>query len=259
VPIDDKVKASLIARGTPGFSGADLANAMNEAALLAAREGKDEIIQHHLEEAVEKVLAGPERKSRRLLEKGRKRVAYHETGHALVAYFCPNADPVAKITIIPRGKAALGYTLQLPEEEQFLLTKSAILDKICVSMGGRVAEEIILGEVSSGAQNDLEVATEMARGMVTRFGMSEDIGPMALSRETTPYLRTPWGQEQANVSPELSSHIDKEIKKILSAQDERARNILTKNKKILERVAEKLLQVEVLNAEEFEEIIKNEQ
>ena len=258
-PLSSNVDLKNIALRTPGFSGADLANTMNEAALLAAREGKDEIAQHHLEEAVEKVLAGPERKSRRLLERERKRVAYHETGHALVAYFCPNADPVAKITIIPRGKAALGYTLQLPEEEQFLLTKSAILDKICVSMGGRVAEEIILGEVSSGAQNDLEVATEMARGMVTRFGMSEDIGPMALSRETTPYLRMPWSQQQANVSPELSSLIDKEVKKILSAQDKRARNILTENKKILERVAERLLQVEVLNAEEFEKIIKNEQ
>jgi cell division protease FtsH len=256
-PLADDVALKKIALRTPGFSGADLANAMNEAALLAAREGKSLIDQHHLEEAVEKVLAGPERKSRRLLEKERKRVAYHESGHALVAFFCPNADPVAKITIIPRGRAALGYTLQLPEEERFLLTKSALLDKICVSMGGRAAEEIVLGEVSSGAQNDLEVATEMARGMVARFGMSDDIGPMAITMETSPYIRMPWAQQQVNVSQELSSSIDNEVKRILMAQDHRARSILTENKEILEKVAERLLQVEVMNAEEFQEIIKN--
>lgn len=245
-----------IALRTPGYSGADLANAMNEAALLAAREGSGEILQKHLEEAVEKVLAGPERKSRRLLEKERKRVAFHEAGHAMVAHFCEGAAPVSKISIIPRGRAALGYTLQIPEEEQYLLTRGDLLDKICVSMGGRVAEEVVFGEISSGAQNDLEVATEIARSMVTRFGMSDEIGPMVLSRETSPFLRTPWTQQQTQaLGPELAAMVDAEVKRILSEEETRARSILSEHRAALDAVAKRLLEAEVMSAEEFRKLV----
>ena len=253
-PLDQSVDLKKIALRTPGFSGADLANLMNEAALLAAREGAKSITQTHLEEAVEKVVAGPERRSRRLSEKERRRVAYHEAGHALVAYFCPNAPPVAKISIIPRGKAALGYTLQLPEEEKYLMTRSELEDKICVSLGGRVAEEMVLGEMSSGAQNDLEVATEIARSMIMRFGMSDEVGPMALSRETSQYLRVPlMGEQPVQMSPELMSKVDKEVRAILDRELKRARKILEQHNDALQRVAERLLIQEVMTEEEFRE------
>jgi len=251
-PLAPDVNLKAIAMRTPGFSGADLANVVNEAALLAAREGLSTIHQKNLEDAVEKVMAGPERKSRRIGEKERKRVAVHEAGHAIVAYNCPTAPTVAKISIIPRGRAALGYTLQLPEEEQFLLTKSEMLDKICVSLGGRMAEEVIFNEISSGAQNDLEIATEMARSMVCRFGMSDKIGPLSLYRETSPFLKLQGmpGQSEA-MSPELATEVDKEVKRILIEQQERAKEILLNKKKTLEIVTEKLLQQEVMSAEEF--------
>lgn len=254
-PLASDVNLKAIAMRTPGFSGADLANVVNEAALLAAREGLANIHQKHMEDAVEKVMAGPERKSRRIGEKERRRVAVHEAGHAIVAFNCPTAPTVAKISIIPRGRAALGYTLQLPEEEQFLLTKSEMLDKICVSLGGRMAEEVIFNEISSGAQNDLEVATEMARGMVCRFGMSEKIGPLSLYHETNPFLKLQGmpGQSEA-MSPELATEVDKEVRRILMEQQERARDILTNRKNSLEIVTEKLLQQEVMSAEEFKEL-----
>ncbi len=259
-PLAPDVDLKQIALRTPGFSGADLANVMNEAALLAAREGAETIAQKHLEDAVEKVLAGPERKSRRLGDKERRRVAYHEAGHALVAYFCPEAPPVAKISIIPRGRAALGYTLQLPEEEQFLMDKSELLDKICVSLGGRCAERLVLGEVSSGAQNDLEVATDIARSMVCRFGMSDEIGPVALSRETSQYLKFPGfpSQQTENLSPELAAKVDKEVNKILTEQEKRAIQILEQHRDALERVAQKLLIDEVMSAEEFKKLIQED-
>ncbi len=256
-PLADDVDFRSIALRTPGFSGADLANVMNEAALLAAREGADKITQAHLEAAVERVLAGPERKSRRLGEKERKRVAYHEAGHALVAYYSPNAAPVSKISIIPRGKAALGYTLQLPEEEHYLMTKSELLDRICVSLGGRASEQIFFGECSSGAQNDLEVATEMARSMVTRFGMSDVIGPVALAKETSPFLSMPGlSQQQEPMSPELASLVDKEVKRVLTEQDARAHKIIETHEQALQRVAEELLKSEVMNADEFKLLVE---
>ncbi len=255
-PLAEDVDLKQIAMRTPGFSGADLANVMNEAALLAAREGMDRITQSVLEDAVDKVLTGPERKSRRLGDRERRRVAYHEAGHALVAHESPDAPPVAKISIIPRGRAALGYTLQLPVEEQYLMTKTEILDKICVSLGGRCAEKLIFGEVSSGAQNDLEMATEMAKSMVCRFGMSDDVGPMALTRETSSFLKLQGMEQQKEpMSPELSAKVDKEISRILNEQETRATQILEKNRHHLERVAEKLLADEVMSAEEFNKII----
>ena len=253
-PLADDVDFRSIALRTPGFSGADLANIVNEAALLAAKEGDSQITQAHFEVAVEKVFAGPERKSRRLGEKERKRVAFHESGHALVAFHCPNAAPVAKISIIPRGKAALGYTLQLPEEERYLMTKNELLDKICVSLGGRAAEEIVFKEISSGAQNDLEVATEMARGMVCRFGMSEKIGPIALTREPSPFLRVPGMPEQQNLSPELQAEVDNEVRRVLREQYDRALSIIRDHRQALETVSGKLLVEEVMSAEEFKRL-----
>jgi len=257
-PLAKDVNLREIALRTPGFSGAELANVMNEAALLAAREGATEITQAHLIEAVEKVVAGPERKSRRLGKKERKRVAVHEAGHALVSYFCPNAPPVAKISIVPRGKAALGYTLQLPQEEQYLMTKSELLDKICVSLGGRAAEKLILGEISSGAQNDLEVATEMARSMVCRFGMSDKIGPMVLTKETSPFLRSPLDVQQpiAQLSPELAAQVDEEVKELLTQQAKRADGIISEHTDALDRVVKYLLEKEVLSAEEFKNLVE---
>ena len=175
-PLAKDVNLRRIAQATPGFSGADLANAINEAALLAARRHAAEISQKDLEDAVEKVVAGPERKSRRLREEEKRRVAYHETGHALVAAYSPGADPVHKISVIPRGRAALGYTLQLPADDQFLMTRSQLLDRIRGMLGGRAAEEVIFNEVTTGAENDLEHATALARQMVCIFGMSEAVG-----------------------------------------------------------------------------------
>jgi cell division protease FtsH len=228
---------------------------MNEAALLAARYGSKQITQTHIEEAVEKVLAGPEKKSRRLGEKERKRVAYHEAGHALVAFHCPNAPPVSKISIIPRGKAALGYTIQLPEEERYLMTESELLDKICVSLGGRTAEKIVFGEVSSGAQNDLEIATQIAKSMVCRFGMNDKVGPMALSRETSPFLKFPGMQQTSEqLSPELASEVDKQVRQILTDQSVRAQKIIEEHRDSLERIAERLLVEEIMSKEEFLEI-----
>ncbi len=251
-PLAPDIDLKSIALRTQGFSGADLANIMNEAALLAARHGSKEITQAYLEDAVEKVFAGPERKSRRLGKDERRRVAYHEAGHALVAFHCPNAPPVAKISIIPRGKAALGYTLQLPEEERFLMTKSELVDKICVSLGGRAAEKIIFGEVSSGAQNDLEVATEIAKSMVCRFGMSEEIGPMVLSRETNPFLKVPGAPQSTEpMSPELASQVDKEVRQLLNEQSARAQNIIEEHRDSLEKIADRLLVEEIMSEEEF--------
>ncbi len=253
-PLANDVDLKSIALRTPGFSGADLANVVNEAALLAAREGAKKISQRHFEEAVEKVMAGPERKSRRIGEKERRRVAFHEAGHALVAFHCPNAAPVAKISIIPRGKAALGYTMQLPEEERYLMTKNELLDKICVSLGGRAAEEEVFNEISSGAQNDLEVATEIARSMVCRFGMSEKIGPVALVKETSPFLKVPGLTDQQQLSPELQAEVDKEVRRVIEEQYERAKKILKENRDALERVSEELLVKEVMSADEFKAI-----
>jgi len=256
-PLSKDIDLKSIALRTPGFSGADLANVVNEAALLAARDGKTEISNKYMEDAVEKVLAGPERKSRRLTEKERKRVAYHEAGHAVVAFYCPDAHPVAKISIIPRGKAALGYTLQLPEEERYLVTKNELLDRICVSLGGRAAEKAIFEELSTGAQNDLEVSTEIARGMICRFGMSEKIGPVALTRDTIPYLRNPFQNSHTEgLSPDLVSEIDKEVKRIMTEQEFRAIDILNHHKEKLANVAETILKTEIMNADEFKLIME---
>jgi cell division protease FtsH len=245
-----------IAQATPGFSGADLANALNEAALLAARRRGTEITQKDLEDAVEKVVAGPERKSRRLEPEQKRRVAYHEVGHALVAAYSEHADPVHKISIIPRGRAALGYTMQLPTEEQFLMTRSELVDRIKGMLGGRSAEEVAYGEISTGAENDLEHATALARQMVCMYGMSDRVGLVHVANRQDGYLPfMPGAPRQNDCSEETTREIDMEVKKLLDEAHDDARAILTKHRDQLDLVARELLKRETLNATEFNELI----
>jgi len=240
-----------IAAVTAGFSGADLANVLNEAALLAARRKAKEISQRDLEEAIEKVVAGPERKSRRLNPDEKKRVAYHEVGHAVVAAYCENADPVHKISIVPRGRAALGYTMQLPTEDQFLLTRSELLDRIRCLLGGRAAEELVFGEVSTGAQNDLERATALARQMVAMFGMNERIGLVCCVQKQPTFLSGPETPLQRDCSEETAREIDEEVKHILNDVYSEAKTILLEHRQQLENIASLLLQKETIDGEEF--------
>jgi len=245
-----------IAKGTPGFSGADLANALNEAALLAARRNAKEISQRDLEEAVEKVVAGPERKSRRLGETEKRRVAYHEVGHALVAAHSEHADPVHKISVIPRGRAALGYTLQLPEAEQFLATRAELLDRIRGLLGGRAAEDIVYGEVTTGAENDLERATAMARQMVCIFGMSEQVGLAHVAQRQGPaFLPGMENNMQRDCSEATAQMIDLEVKKILDRAYAEAKEVLTIHRDQLELVTNELLKRETLDGAAFNELI----
>jgi cell division protease FtsH len=253
------VNLRTIAKGTPGFSGADLANALNEAALLAARRNAKEISQHDLEEAVEKVVAGPERKSRRLNEDEKRRVAYHEVGHALVAAHSEHADPVHKISVIPRGRAALGYTLQLPQAEQFLATRAELLDRIRGLLGGRAAEDLVYGEVTTGAENDLERATSLARQMVCMFGMSEQIGLAHVAQRQGPaFLPGMENQMQRDCSEATARQIDAEVKKILDRAYAEAKEVLTVHRDQLELVTNELLKRETLDGASFNELIGRE-
>ena len=251
-----EVNLRNIAKGTPGFSGADLANALNEAALLAARRGAKEITQVDLEEAVEKVVAGPERKSRRLNEQEKRRVAYHEVGHALVAAYSEHADPVHKISVIPRGRAALGYTLQLPQGEQFLASRSELLDRIRGLLGGRAAEDLVYGEVTTGAENDLERATTMARQMVCVFGMSEQVGLAHVAQRQGPaFMPGMENNMQRDCSEATAQQIDSEVKKILDRAYAEAKEVLTMHRDQLDLVANELLRRETLDGAAFNELI----
>jgi cell division protease FtsH len=250
------VNLRKVAQATAGFSGADLANALNEAALLAARRRGSEITQKDLEDAVEKVVAGPERRSRRLEPEQKRRVAYHEVGHALVAAYSEHADPVHKISIVPRGRAALGYTLQLPTEEQFLMTRSELVDRIKGMLGGRSAEEVAFGEISTGAENDLEHATALARQMVCMYGMSDRVGLVHVGNRQDGYFPMfPGAPTQSDCSEETIREIDIEVKKLLDDAHEDARSILTKHRDQLDLVAAELLKRENLNATEFNELL----
>lgn len=255
-PLAPQVNLRQIAQTTPGFSGADLANAINEAALLAVRNHRDEISQADLEEAVEKVVAGPERKSRRLKEEDKRRVAYHEVGHALVAAYSEHADQVHKISIIPRGRAALGYTLQLPEGDQFLLTRSELVDRIRGMLGGRAAEAIALHEVSTGAENDLERATMIARQMVCVFGMSEEVGlARCVQRPNGLFVPQADGALQRDCSEHTAEQIDAEVKKILDESYADARRILDEHRDQLDLVAGELLKCETMDEPTFNRLI----
>ena len=254
-PLAEGTDLKRIAQGTPGFSGADLANAVNEAALLAARRSSLRITQKDLEEAVEKVVAGPERKSRRLDEQGKRRVAYHETGHALVAAFSEHADPVIKISIVPRGRAALGYTLQIPSDDQFLLTHAELVDRIRGLLGGRASEELVFGEVSTGAENDLEQATTLARRMVCLYGMGESVGLVHRAQRPAMFLTTGDGTAQTDCSPQTAREIDNEVKKILDAAYLIAKGILTQHHDKLDLVAKELVQQETLDTKTFQQLL----
>ncbi len=251
-PLNEDANLRDIARATPGFSGADLANTLNEAALLAARRRSRSIHQCDLEEALEKVIAGPERKSRRLNDDEKRRVAYHEAGHAIVAAHSENADPVRKISIIPRGRAALGYTMQLPTEQQFLMTRDAILDRIRGLLGGRAAEELIFREATTGAENDLERATAMARQMVCVYGMNDTAGlARTVQIDLSPFASQGDGALTRNCSEATAQVIDREVKQILDDCYTAACDTLTRYRNELERVASELLQHETLDAAAF--------
>jgi cell division protease FtsH len=256
VPLAPEVNLRKVAQATPGFSGADLANAINEAALLAARRHGRLIRQHDLEEAVEKVVAGPERKSRRLTDETKRRVAFHEVGHALVAAYCKNTDPVHKISIIPRGRAALGYTMQLPNEDQFLMTRSELLDRIRGLLGGRAAEELVFKEVTTGAENDLERATTMARQMVCLFGMSDKVGlARVVQRQNPMFLSAQDGNFQRDCSEQTAQEIDQEVKNILDRTYKDAKEVLELHRDQLDLVAGELLKNETLDRETFIRLI----
>jgi cell division protease FtsH len=254
-PLAPDVDLQRIARATPGCSGADLANTLNEAALLAARRKSKHIEQRDLEEAIEKVVAGPERKGRRLNESEKRRVAYHEVGHALVAAYSKSADPVHKISIVPRGRAALGYTMQLPTEDTFLQTESDLRDRLRGLLGGRAAEEIVLGDTSTGAQNDLERATAMARQMVSMFGMNPRLGlANCLQRQPT-FLGGQELQGQRDCSEQTAREIDEEVKKLLDDSYRDAKSLLTEHRQQVDLVTDELLKTESLDAQTFYRLI----
>ncbi|MGA1870499.1 MAG: ATP-dependent zinc metalloprotease FtsH [bacterium] len=258
VALDESVDLRVLAKVTAGFAGADLANIVNEAALLAVRSGRNKVNQKDFEEAIEKVIAGLEKKNRLINSKEREIVAYHETGHALVAAFTPGADPVQKITIVPRSLGALGYTMQLPTEDRFLMTKEELLGKINVLLGGRAAEEIIFSQISTGAANDLTKATDIAKSMITDYGMSEKFGNMILHAQKGPhYLGDIYPATAVREYSEATQqYIDEEIAAIINNEYKKVIYLLKSKIDILKRIASRLLEVEKVGAEEFLSLIK---
>ncbi len=257
--IADDIDLGVIARRTPGFVGADIANLVNEAALLAARQGKKVVEMDDFEEGIDRVLAGPERKSRLISPREKNIIAYHETGHALVAKHLPGSDPVHKISIIPRGHMALGYTLQLPEEDRFLMSKLELENKICILLGGRVAEELEFGDVTTGAGNDLERATQIARQMVMEFGMSDRLGLVKLGHKRHEIFLGRDIAEERNYSEEIAYAIDQEIRSIIDSCYSKVRQILTDNSEDLAKVAKTLLEKEVIEGKELDAILGMEE
>ncbi|TJX65925.1 ATP-dependent zinc metalloprotease FtsH [Soehngenia saccharolytica] len=253
VKTDDNLDFNAIARATAGASGADLANIINEAALRAVRMGRQKIIQEDLDESVEVVIAGYQRKGAVISTKEKRIIAFHEIGHALVAAMQTNSDPVHKITIIPRTSGALGYTMQLAEEESVLMSKEELFNRIVTITGGRAAEEIVFGSITSGASNDIEQATKIARAMVTRFGMSEEFDMMALETVTSKYLSA---DPSLACSEETSSRIDAEVLRIIKEAHEKAKTILKNNMEKLIELANYLLEMETMTGAEFMEILK---
>ncbi len=254
-PLGKDIDLKILARRTPGFVGADLANMMNEAALLAARKGKDVIEMSDMEESIDKVIAGPERKNVIISDKEKKVVAYHESGHALVARFLPNTDPVHKISIIPRGGAALGYTLQLPTEDRYLISKQELMTRLAVLLGGRVAEEIVFEDITTGAHDDLQKATEISREMVCEYGMSDTLGPLTLGRRHKEVFLGKDIAEDRNYSEEVAFTIDKEVRSIIDSAYEQARKLIIDNRDKLDKLTAILLEKEVLEREEIDKIL----
>ena len=254
-PLGNDVKLIDYARRTPGFTGADLANVLNEAALLTAREEKKTISNTELDEAIDRVMAGPQRKSRIMSDDERRVTAYHEAGHALVAHALPHTDPVHKITIMPRGRA-LGYTMILPDEDRYSTTRNQLLDQLAYSLGGRAAEELIFHDPSTGASNDIEKATALARAMVTQYGMTEAIGAIKLGANSdAPFMGRDYGH-QRDYSESIAGVVDREIRKLIENAHQEAFDILVANRKILDEMVLELLDKETLNKEEITKIFK---
>ncbi len=256
-PLAEEADLGIIAKGTPGFSGADIENLVNEAAILAARRNKKAISMKELQESVEKVIAGPERKSRIITDEEKRVIAYHEAGHALVMRMLPNCDPVHKVSIISRGMA-LGFTMHLPEDDRYLERRSKFMDDLSGLLGGRAAEEIVFQDVTTGAANDLERATDVARAMVTRYGMSEKLGPRTFgNREELVFLGREIS-EQRNYSEEVAEEIDSEVKRIITTAYDRAKDILTRYRMKLDELSDRLIRVETIDQMEFEAIFADQ-
>ena len=256
--ISDEVDMKVVARGTPGFTGADLENVVNEAALLSARTNKKSIGPKEFDEAVERVVAGTQKKSRVITPFEKRIVAYHEAGHALVGYLLPNTDPVHKVSIIPRGRAG-GYTLMFPEEDRYYMTKTELLDRISTLLGGRVAEKLVLKDISTGAQNDLERATQIVRQMIMEYGMSDTLGPITLGKKQDQvFLGRDLGRDR-DYSEEIAKAIDQEIRKTIDDCYQRAQDILEKESSKLERIAQALLERETIDAAEIKALVEGKE
>lgn len=254
-PISPEVELGVIARRTPGFTGADLSNLVNEAALMAARKNKNKIDMPEMEEAAERVIMGPERRSRVISDKEKRLTAYHEGGHTLVGMLLDNTDPVHKVTIIPRGRAG-GYTLSLPKEDRYYATRSEMLDELKVLLGGRVAEALVLKEISSGASNDLQRATSLARQMICEYGMSPELGPMTFGhRQDQVFLGRDIGRDK-DYSEEVAAKIDKEIRKFIDEAYQKTESLLNENMDKLHLIADALIERETLEGEEIDQLMK---
>ncbi|MEQ8955093.1 MAG: ATP-dependent zinc metalloprotease FtsH, partial [Gammaproteobacteria bacterium] len=260
VPIDDRVKPNVIARGTPGFSGADLANLVNEAALFAARASKRMVTMEEFEKAKDKIMMGAERKSMVMSDKEKLNTAYHEAGHAIVGRMMPEHDPVYKVSIIPRGRA-LGVTMFLPEEDRYSISKQHILSSICSLYGGRIAEEMTLGKdgVTTGASNDIQRATEMARNMVTKWGLSDELGPLMYTEDDHEvFLGKSAGTPAKSMSSDTAKAIDREVRRIIDECYEKAATILKENRDKLDLMKDALLEYETIDAEQINDIMKGQ-
>jgi cell division protease FtsH len=254
-PLGPDVEIETLARSTPGFTGADLANLVNEAALLAARHDKDQIDQSEMEEAIDRVIAGPERKTRLISDKEKEITAYHEAGHAIVGALLPEADPVHKITIIPRGQA-LGVTMSLPTEDRFMMSRGQLMAQLAMMLGGRAAERVIFDEITTGASNDLERVTQTAKQMVTRYGMSEKLGPMALGHANGQVFMGRDFNAQPDYSDEIAFQIDKEIRRIVDESYDAAEDLLVHNRRLLDKLAKELIEHETVDAKHLARLVE---
>jgi len=255
VKLADSIDLDSIAQATSGFAGADLANMVNEAALLAARAKRKSVEQQDLSEAIERVVAGLEKKSRVLQDDEKKVVAYHEVGHAIVGHLMPGGSKVAKISIVPRGMSALGYTLQLPTEERFLNSKEELKGQIATLLGGRSAEEVVFGKITTGASNDLQRATDIAEQMVGTFGMSDILGPLAYDKQGGGQFLGNGNNPRRSVSDATAQAIDKEVRDLVDDAHETALNILRNNLPLLESISQKILQEEVIEGEDLKTLL----
>ncbi len=256
-PLASEIDLDTLAAGTPGFTGADLANLVNEAALLAARRGKKTIQQDELEEGIMRVLAGPEKKARLLSEAERKITAYHEMGHALVGHYLEHTNPVHKITIVSRGQA-LGLTISLPTEDKYLMSRSSLMDDLAMTLGGRAAEELVFHEITTGAANDLEKVTHTAKAMIMRYGMSEKLGPRVLGRnQDMPFLGREMGHEP-DYSDEVAREIDEEIRRVIEEAHDRATRVLQEHMEELHRISVILIERETIDKDQFERLAAGE-